>query len=402
MITNNPKSQTKTLMKTLFIHYLLMVVMSFLAIPLSAQKLTVESMELLANDVTAMTFEYQKQDLNGDYAGIVKVMLVADGAKFEGGGVIDQRLHESGEYWVWMAKGSKRIKIYAPGYMPLDVNFFDDYGIKVESKRTYQLVINVPMNLSTLPSDDILTFTVNGVRFNMVRVDGGMFQMGATKEQGRALDGEKPAHSVTLNSYYIGETEVTQELWEAVMDSNPSLFKGDKNPVENVSWDDCKIFIKELNSLTGQQFRLPSEAEWEFAARGGNMSQHHKYSGSNMLDDVAWYWRNSGDKYLSGSKWWSKKVLENNCKHHPVGMKKANELGIYDMSGNVCEWCEDWYEEDYYSRSPQKNPKGPDNGSRRITRGGHFGFDDECCRVSDRSINEPGSRFSSNGFRLAL
>ena len=163
-------------------------------------------------------------------------------------------------------------------------------------------------------------FTVNGVSFEMVRVEGGTFRMGATSEQeADDWDREKPVHSVTLSSYYIGKTEVTQALWKAVMGSNPSYFKSDNQPVENVSWNDCHEFIRKLNALTGQNFRLPTEAEWEFACRGGNNSRGYKYSGSNNLGSVAWYDGNSGNKT------------------HPVGTKAPNELGIYDMSGNVWE-----------------------------------------------------------------
>ena len=150
--------------------------------------------------------------------------------------------------------------------------------------------------------------------------------MGATSEQGEDADSdEKPAHQVTLSDYYIGETEVTQALWKAVMGTNPSNFKGDSNPVEKVSWNDCQEFIRKLNSLTGRTFRLPTEAEWECAARGGNQSKGYKYSGSNKIKDVAWYDGNSKDKT------------------HAVKTKPSNELGLYDMSGNVNEWCWDLY-----------------------------------------------------------
>ncbi|MBO4802774.1 MAG: SUMF1/EgtB/PvdO family nonheme iron enzyme [Bacteroidaceae bacterium] len=236
---------------------------------------------------------------------------------------------------------------------------------------------------STPSSSSTQTFTVKGVSFNMIFVEGGTFTMGATLEQGSdAWDDEKPGHQVTLSSYYIGETEVTQALWKAVMGSNPSSFKGENRPVESVSWDDCKTFIRKLNSLTGKNFRLPSEAEWEFAARGGNKSQGYKYSGSNTLGNVAWYFDNSG------------------IETHSVKSKSPNELGIYDMSGNVWEWCQDWYGS--YSSSSQTNPTGASSGSYRVSRGGGWNGDAGNCRVSLRFNFSPGHRNFYLGLRLAL
>lgn len=204
------------------------------------------------------------------------------------------------------------------------------------------------------PSSDCneLNFSVGGVPFKMIRVEGGSFLMGSTSEQGSdSYDDEKPAHRVSLDDYYIGETVVTQDLWRAVMGDNPSHFKGGSLPVEYVSWDDCQEFLKQLNRKTGKTFRLPTEAEWEYAARGGRKSQGLKYAGSNDIDEVAWYDGNSGNKT------------------HPVKQKAANELGLYDMSGNVREWCQDWYAGSY-SSSPQTNPTGPSSGSGRVSRGG--------------------------------
>ncbi len=226
------------------------------------------------------------------------------------------------------------------------------------------------------------TFTANGVSFTMIPVEGGTFQMGATPEQENPWGNETPVHSVTLSSYYIGETEVTQTLWEAVMGSNPSNFKGSSNPVEEVSWNDCQEFISKLNSLTGQRFRLPTEAEWEYAARGGSKSRGYQYSGSNTLTDVAWYAYNSGSKT------------------HPVKTKQPNELGIYDMSGNVWEWCQDWYGS--YSSSSQTNPTGSTSGSYRVYRGGSWFYIAKYCRVAIRFDNAPGYRDDSLGLRLAL
>ena len=233
-------------------------------------------------------------------------------------------------------------------------------------------------------SPEVMTFTANGVEIKMVRVEGGTFTMGATTEQGSDVGSdEQPAHRVTLSKYYIGETEVTQAQWQAVMGSNPSNFKGDSRPVENVSWDDCQTFVSRLNAATGQNFRLPTEAEWEYAARGGNRSQGYKYSGGNTLGSVAWYADNSGDET------------------HAVKTKSPNELGIYDMSGNVWEWCQDWYGS--YSDSAQTNPHGrPSKGYYRVDRGGSWNYFAECCRVSLRNRLTPGVRRHFLGLRLAL
>lgn len=226
-------------------------------------------------------------------------------------------------------------------------------------------------------------FTVNGVSFEMAHVEGGTFRMGATSEQKDDADSdEKPVHRVTLSSYYIGKTEVTQALWQAVMGSNPSYFKGADLPVECVSWNDCQEFIQKLNSLTGRNFRFPTEAEWEFACRGGNNSRGYKYSGSNNLDSVAWYDDNSDGQT------------------HPVATKAPNELGIYDMSGNVWEWCGDWYAN--YTSNSQSNPSGPRSGSDRAYRGGCWGNRVRSCRSSFRSGGDPANRDDFLGLRLAL
>ena len=236
-----------------------------------------------------------------------------------------------------------------------------------------------------------LTFTANGVSFKMLLVEGGTFTMGATTEQGSDTDDDEwPTHSVILSSYYMGETEVTQALWQAVMGSNPSCFNDDsQRPVEQVSWNDSQEFITKLNTLlffqlNGRQFRLPTEAEWEYSARGGNQSQGYKYSGSNTVDDVAWY--SSGIGIVIGTQ--------------AVGTMTPNELGLYDMSGNVWEWCSDWY--DSYSSIAQTNPTGPPAGSCRVLRGGSWDGGARYCRVSFRNGYSPGSRINYLGLRLSL
>ena len=232
------------------------------------------------------------------------------------------------------------------------------------------------------------SYTVNGVSFKMIAVEGGTFKMGATAEQQNSYDDEKPVHDVTLGNYCMGETEVTQALWQAVMGNNPSSFSGSNNPVENVSYNDCITFINKLNTLlsgqlpSGRKFRLPTEAEWEYAARGGNRSRGYQYSGSDNLGSVAWYGDNSGNKT------------------HQVKQKQANELGLYDMSGNVWEWCNDWYGN--YSSSLQTNPKGPSSGFYRVRRGGSWNGSAQGCRVAFRSDNAPDIRGHYDGLRLAL
>ena len=226
---------------------------------------------------------------------------------------------------------------------------------------------------------DGLTFTVNGVSFEMITVEGGTFTMGATSEQGSdAYSNEKPTHQVTLSSYSIGQTEVTQALWKVVMGSNPSYDKGDNLPVEGVSWNDCQEFIRRLNQLTGEHFRLPTEAEWEYAARGGNKSRRYQYAGSDSLDKVAWYC---------------------DSKPYPVKTKSPNELGLYDMSGNVWEWCSDWFGN--YSSGSQTDPTGPASGSYRVSRGGCWDSHSRSCRVSSRNYGTPDCE-DFVGLRLVL
>ena len=225
------------------------------------------------------------------------------------------------------------------------------------------------------------TFTVNGVSFKMVPVEGGTFTMGY--DGSGALSNEYPVHQVTVTSYSIGETEVTQALWQAVMGSNPSEFTGDLNrPVEKVTWYDCQTFITKLNQMTGQQFRLPTEAEWEFAARGGKKSHGYTYAGSNTLNDVAWNQNNSSSQ------------------SHPVATKAPNELGLYDMSGNVFEWVQDWSSS--YSSEAQVNPTGPATGENKMIRGGSHSYPTYSCRVSCRLSDAPTNKWNDQGLRLAL
>ena len=248
---------------------------------------------------------------------------------------------------------------------------------------------DVPLEIPELPvvsepPRNNSTIAVKGIAFTMIYVQGGAFLMGSDDGE----PDEKPMHDVEVSDFYMGESPVVQALWQAVMGNNPSSNQGDTLPVERVSWDECQEFCKKLNALCrsqlpeGYDFALPMEAEWEYAARGGNMSNKYKFSGSNHIDDVAWFRDNSGRET------------------HPVKQKNANELGLYDMSGNVWEWCEDRYTSYLISMSP--NHRGPYSDSDRVLRGGGWGVSASGCRVAKRNFLSPGARNGSSGFRLAL
>lgn len=267
---------------------------------------------------------------------------------------------------------NKQCTDYGKYILPLDGRFCPSCGKQLNN----QIVESETAN-------DSLEFTVEGVSFNMILVEHGSFMMGATPEMSNPYDDENPVHQVTLTcDYYIGKYEVTQKLWQAVMGNNPSSFKGDNLPVECVSWQDCQEFIRKLNSITGRHFRLPTEAEWEYAARGGRKSRGTQYSGGSDIMDVAWYESNSGNR------------------PHDVGTKQPNELGIYDMTGNVWEWCQDWYGS--YSSSSQTNPTGSVSGSYRVYRGGSWGIGARCCHSSGRNYDASDGRYYVLGLRLVL
>ena len=456
-----------------------------------AQELTVKSFKLAENDISAQT--QPRKDLNDRNCALVKVQFVGVISEVEGN-VVKPLVSHGNETWVYMPQGSRQLKLLTQSYLPVMVTFAD-YGVeKLESNRTYVVVITKPISSvgqqkqtltirytptsatvlvdnkmvrgsngvaritlpvgqhtyivasdgyeseegmvklkasapcdlqiqlskeavaevsnvndaiqsipSTSPSQSItitsdnssstsvtsgaseISIPVsNGITIDMVKVEAGTFKMGATSEMKKPFKWEKPVRQVTLtNDYYMGKYEVTQALWQTVMGSNPSRFKGSNNlPVECVSWDDCQEFIRKLNIMTGRSFRLPTEAEWEYAARGGKKSCGYQYSGSSNILDVAWYWDNS----LDGT--------------HVVGMKQANELGLYDMTGNVFEWCKDWY--GAYRSSSLINPAGTASGADRVCRGGGWGSSMRCCRSSYRDYYPPNYRYGNLGFRLVL
>ncbi|MCC5944007.1 MAG: formylglycine-generating enzyme family protein, partial [Bernardetiaceae bacterium] len=242
----------------------------------------------------------------------------------------------------------------------------------------------------TAPGDFIET--INGVSFKMIYVEGGSFMMGYDpKRDGEDADDwikkhSTPLHKVTLLPFYIAETQVTQALWEAVMSKNSSRFKGATQPVEQVSWSDCQEFIKKISKLTGREFRLPSEAQWEYAARGGIKSKDYRYAGSNDIDEVAWYGYEKSEK-----------------KTHPVAQKQANELGIYDMSGNVWEWCEDDWHNSYKGAPTNESAWiGSPRGSDCVARGGSWRSNARYARITRRYYDSPTIRHDVLGFRLCV
>ena len=265
---------------------------------------------------------------------------------------------------------------YVSGELNSENNIEESNNITDENVKE-----NVPKPFNTF------TETVNGVRFKMIAVEGGSFEMGAiSNHHDESNDDEVPLHQVTLSNYYIGEVEVTQELWKAVMGNNPSHYKNAKNPVEQVSWTQCQEFVKKLNKLTNKQYSLPTEAQWEYAARGGQLSKNYMYSGSDNLNDVAWYGAYEDESIKQET--------------HNVALKQPNELGLYDMSGNVHEWCLDWYGD--YPNSSQVNPKGPSGGEHRVMRGGNWYRKPVHCRVSSRNHSKPSYTNRCLGFRLVL
>ena len=261
-----------------------------------------------------------------------------------------------------------------------DGNTSNPRSINVEGNATYTaiFVVNIHTGIAC----------IDALAEDMIKVQGGTFKMGAASDDNDALEDEKPQHSVTLSDFYICKYEVTQELWLALMDSATSYWqsqmgKGTKYPAYGISGNDCDTFIQRLNAITGLKFRLPTEAEWEYAARGGNKSRSCRYAGGNEIGNVAWYTRNS------------------DFKTHPVMRKNANELGIYDMAGNVFELCSDWYDAKYYTQSKAVNPQGPSSGNFRVCRGGCWSFFDVQCRVSSRFYTFPEG-VANIGFRLVL
>ena len=362
-------------------------------VSVATQAAIVHAMQMVTANRTASVSQFSSDLLSG---GSTRENVMTERAGEDGEGVATVKRTRTREPWwnkksvvYYAATSAIALLVVIFGILALRNSGGDEpETVEIEVEETVEAVAEVVEEAEEaeeavaedMADSDKETFTVNDVSFNMVRVEGGTFQMGSNDSE--VYEYEKPVHQVTLSTFSIGETEVTQALWEAVMGSNPSNWNGGNLPVEKVSWDDCQTFIQKLNQLTGKRFRLPTEAEWEYAARGGNKSRGYKYSGSNSIGDVAWYDGNSSDKT------------------HPVKTKQANELGLYDMSGNVWEWCQDW--KGNYNNNAQTNPTGPSSASYRVNRGGCFSGTAKGCRVSNRIGYKPGEQYYNGGLRLAL
>jgi formylglycine-generating enzyme required for sulfatase activity len=434
------------------------ILQTFCVIVMQAQNLAVQSFRMDETDLTANTAGTTVIDQNGNKCALIKVETTLKGFTFDAGtlGVVKTENHV-GEVWVYVPEGVKRLSIFHEDYMPIRDY---DLGMMLRRARTYVLRLSAsqqqaaeeaptsqfvifqvsPANATIELNGEILPVhngsatkmmpfgsydyrvqapdympqagkvvvddpqqphvvsallrregedrlvTVGSVTFTMIPVKGGTFQMGATKEQtGEARKDEKPVHTVTLDNFQIGETEVSQALWRKVMGSNPSTYKGNDLPVTNITWEDCQEFIKKLNERTGKQFRLPTEAEWEFAARGGTASKGYMFSGSDEVRSVAWHNRDSNRDRHNGP--------------YAIKSKDPNELGIYDMSGNVNEWCQDWFGD--YTADPQTNPQGPATGKEHVYRGGSWWYYGMSCRVSRRNSGVKDVR-GVIGLRLAM
>ncbi|MBQ9588398.1 MAG: formylglycine-generating enzyme family protein [Bacteroidales bacterium] len=331
-----------------------------------AQNVTNVAFQRVDKEVT-LTYDLSK-DAN------IRVCVSIDGGRFYGD-YIQNMAGDIGKN-IKAGKGKKIIVYDLP----------DLRMIPYEPDSTGYNAADTVIRFSVEVDDGSVDIKVGDMKFRMMPVPGGTFTMGCTRPSGAKhnYDAEFPTHKVSVDTFYMGKFEVTQRLYMTVMGENPSRWTyNDSLPVEQVSWNDAQMFIARLSQMTGYRFRLPTEAEWEFAARGGNLSKNHVFPGQDGdPGSVAWYGMNSGNIT------------------HPVGRKKPNELGLHDMAGNVWEWCSDWYGD--YSAEEQTNPRGPKHGESRILRGGSLNSPSWGCTVSDRSWYQPDYGYGFHGFRLVL
>ena len=384
-----------------YIFFIFLFIYNFI----NSQTFVVTKFEMDNNDMDGST--NWVKDLNGNKCALIKIVfkdITIDNLVFEPDGNIFIKVIKNppSQIWVYVPAETKRFLISTE--QNGSKNYFNFPSGTLYATNTYIMELELNYNYqTTIDNNEEFQIFSDLPKTEMVFVQGGTFTMGCTDEQGSdCYKNEKPAHQVTLSDYYIGKYEVTQGLWKKVVGSNPSYFKycGDDCPVENVSWDDCQEFISKLNQLTGKRFRLPTEAEWEYAAREGREVarnvQQIKYAGSNNLGEVAWY-RDNSDVNYSGGIEIEGRILGT----HTVGTKKPNALGIYDMSGNVWEWCNDWYGD--YSSGWVTNPKGASTGYHRVIRGDNWLSNGDGNRVSRRYIIIPvDSSIYNGGIRLVF
>jgi len=261
-------------------------------------------------------------------------------------------------------------------------------------QQDIELISEEFMQIQMYPNAIVMAKDIN---IDLVLVKSGDFIMGMPASKSNARQ-----HRVELDAFYISKYEITQEIWEKVMKDNPSNIVGDSLPVENVSWNEVQTFISRLNDISGKHYRLPTEAEWEYAARGGHkIGESQRYAGGDDIDLLGWYWKNSGDEVLEG-RWNNELIKQNNCRIQKTAQLAPNSLGIYDMTGNVWEWCSDWYKDDYYLESPLSNPPGPETGKTKVCRGGSYLSKKSYCRNGFRFSYPPQSKYNYLGFRLVL
>lgn len=429
-----------------------------------AQNVTVAQFKLDESDHSASDEETMQFDQNGEPCAIIKIITTETGFTYDVGslGITEIDATHPGQVWLYVPYGIKKLTLRHQDYgtceypipviiegektyrMSLNIDgvasesdsqhltfscnptsaevtiegrqielkdgtYEETLGIGVYSytveaegyipqSGTFELKSNAPVNMTVTlaklnaekenkidwASQKPVEYIVPGtnIKFTMIPVNPMDFYLGATVGLEYAFEDESPAHVVSVGGFFIGQTEVTQELWEAVLGNNPSRFRGEELPVEQVSWNDCQMFISRLSAIVGQQFRLPTEAEWELAAKGGTTAFTGLYSGDAGLDDLAWYVDNSERTT------------------HTTATKGPNALGIYDMNGNVSEWCQDWYQP--YTADYQRNPQGGRFGTHRVHRGGHWLDSHFNCRTTSRDMSTPDVKSATIGLRLAM
>lgn len=350
----------------------LVLILALTNLSVKAQKLKLDSFEE-TTELSAL--QYPVNDNNGVKCALVKVGIVAENPRFEGVFKFEKK---DGEYWVYIPENFEQFLLKTDNYVPLNCKFEP-----VKSGYTYRAIILQDGNRGGDGAEEInIDVPGTGQSISLVKVNPGMFEMGATQEQASKEDDEKPAHWVRISRpFFIALTEVTQALWEAVMGTNPSVFVEPAKPVENISWADAQLFINKLNQMTGKTFAMPTEAQWEYAARGGHKSSLYRYSGSNDSQEVGWSGLNSMNR------------------SHDVGKLKPNEIGVYDMSGNVWELCRD-----YKGPYPKGNVTDPEatSGKERVRRGGAWNSDESQLRNAYRRRVPEKSAMPDTGLRLIM